>query len=256
MRLREHDVPSRAAEAQADLPEPDRPLGPQRMLATQVRGQLVEALRRLIFEFRYRPGERLREQELCRVVGVSRTSLREALRQLESEGLIEIVANRGPIVREVSETEARQIYEIRALLEGFLARRAAARATKADKAELAATTRLLRAAVASRDMRQIIAVKSRIDKLMMAIADNHALTMALERLHGRVSLLRASTVLMEGRGTQSVAEIEAIMAAIASGDGDGAERAARLHIAHAWEVAALGFTGNREDAPLAVAPQV
>ncbi len=256
MRPREHDVPSRRAEAQAELPEQVLPLGPRRMPATQVRGQLVETLRRLIFEFRYRPGERLREQELCRVVGVSRTSLREALRQLESEGLIEIAANRGPIVREVSETEARQIYELRALLEGFLARRAATRATTADKAELAAAASLLRAAVASRDMRRIIAVKSRIDKLMMAIADNRALTGALERLHGRISLLRASTVLMEGRGSRSVAEIEAIMAAIADGDGDGAERAARLHIAHAWEVAALGFAGGREGLPGSQAPQV
>lgn len=215
-----------------DLREPAREAP-----ATRVRSQLIAALRRVILEFRYQPGERLREQELCLATGVSRTSMREALRQLESEGLIEIVPNRGPVVRKVSADEARRIYEMRALLEGFLARRAAERATKAEKAALAVIVRSLRTAVAARDMRCIIAEKSRIDRLLMEIADNRALATSLERLHGRVSLLRASTILTEGRGAESLDEVEAIVAAIAAGDADAAERAARLHIERAWAIA-------------------
>lgn len=209
--------------------------------ATPVRSQLVVALRQMIFEFRYQPGDRLREQELCRAMGVSRTSLREALRQLESEGLIESAANRGSIVRKVGATEARQIYEMRAVLEGFLARRAAERATETQKAELGAILQSLRVAVASRDMRRIIAGKSQMDRLLMSVADNRALSVSLERLHGRVNLLRVSTILTEGRGAQSLAEIERIVAAIMAGDGDAAERATRLHIERAWEIAAQGF---------------
>src|SRR5512138_1076944 len=83
-----------------------------------VRQEAVEKLRAAILAGRFQPGDRLVEADLCKVLGVSRPSLREALRSLEAERLIAIVPNRGPQIPIVSWTEAEEIYHVRALLEG------------------------------------------------------------------------------------------------------------------------------------------
>ncbi len=67
---------------------------------------------------RFKPGERLIERELCDMMGVSRTAVREALRQLESEGLVENIAKRGPIVARITRTDAISIYEMRGVIRG------------------------------------------------------------------------------------------------------------------------------------------
>ena len=77
---------------------------------TTLRQQVLEALRNAILDFQFKPGDRLVERELCAMTGVSRTSVREALRHLESEGLVENVANRGPTVATLTVEDARQIY--------------------------------------------------------------------------------------------------------------------------------------------------
>src|SRR3990170_1902174 len=89
---------------------------------TPLRKQVVERLREAIIEGHLKPGERLRERELCELLGVSRTSLREGLVELEAEGLINNVPNRGPVVAMVSIKAAEEIYQLRAVLEGLAAR--------------------------------------------------------------------------------------------------------------------------------------
>ena len=78
-----------------------------------VRQQTVNNLRNAIVQGRFKPGERLLEKELCKFTGVSRTSVRESLRQLEAEGLIEMIPNKGPVVATISIIEAIDLYEIR-----------------------------------------------------------------------------------------------------------------------------------------------
>src|SRR5580704_15724302 len=90
--------------------------------AAPLRRQVLDELRQSIIAGRLRPGARLVERELIAMMGVSRTVIREALRQLESEGLVAIVPNKGPIVRELTRDEARDLYSIRAVLEGLAAR--------------------------------------------------------------------------------------------------------------------------------------
>src|SRR5580700_12350536 len=90
--------------------------------AAPLRRQVLDELRQSIIAGRLRPGARLVERELIAMMGVSRTVIREALRQLESEGLVAIVPNKGPIVRTLTVEEARDIYAIRAVLEGLAAR--------------------------------------------------------------------------------------------------------------------------------------
>ena len=91
-------------------------------LAAPLRQQVLDELRQSIIAGRLNPGERLIERELISMMGVSRTVIREALRQLESEGLVAIVPNKGPIVRTLTLEEARDLYAIRAVLEGLAAR--------------------------------------------------------------------------------------------------------------------------------------
>ncbi len=91
--------------------------------------QTVDKLRDAILNGHFQPGDRLVEQDLCQEMGVSRGSLREALRRLEAEKLITMAPNRGPSVSVIGWAEAEQIYYVRALLEGEAAAEFAARAT-------------------------------------------------------------------------------------------------------------------------------
>src|SRR5580692_6520481 len=97
-------------------------LTPIRKFAAPLRQQVLDELRQSIIAGRLNPGERLIERELIAMMGVSRTVIREALRQLESEGLIAIIPNKGPVVRELTVAESKDLYSIRAVLEGLAAR--------------------------------------------------------------------------------------------------------------------------------------
>src|SRR6056297_3133463 len=98
--------------------------------AAPVREQVLKALRTEIIEGRFAPGRRLTERELTEMLGVSRTVLRESLRQLEAEGLISLIPNQGPVVRALTVGEARELYRIREALEGLAARLFANRTTQ------------------------------------------------------------------------------------------------------------------------------
>src|ERR1700758_2378487 len=97
-------------------------LAPSPKSAAPLRRRVPDELRQSIIAGRLNPGERLVERELIAMMGVSRTVIREALRQLESEGLVAIIPNKGPVVRTLTVEEARDLYAIRAVLEGFAAR--------------------------------------------------------------------------------------------------------------------------------------
>src|SRR5664279_4532721 len=93
-----------------------------RKSAAPLRHQVLDFLRQSIISGRLAPGSRLVERELIAMMDVSRTVIREALRQLETEGLVATVANKGPVVRELSAVEARDLYAVREVLVGLAAR--------------------------------------------------------------------------------------------------------------------------------------
>jgi GntR family transcriptional regulator, trigonelline degradation regulator len=86
-------------------------------VAAPVRLQVAASFRSAILSGRFQPGDRLIEKDLCDLTGASRTSVREALRQLETEGLVQLVPNKGPIVASIDPKQARSIYQVRAVLE-------------------------------------------------------------------------------------------------------------------------------------------
>jgi len=206
-------------------------------VAASVRSRLVDALRRAILDFQLKPGDRLIERELCEQSGVSRTSVREALRQLETEGFITNIPNKGPVVASVTVDEAKDIYEVRAVLEGLAARKCATLATDKEIAGLRKAIDAFRKAVRSKNPRDLIASKTLFYDQLMAGARNDALEAALRNLHGRVTLLRATSMSQPGRVDSSAAELETIVEAIASRDPDAAERASRQHVEKAGAIA-------------------
>lgn len=199
---------------------------------------LVEnRIREAIAAGHFKPGQRLIERELCEQIGVGRTSVREALRQLEAEGLVVTVPHRGPEVSSINFEEAKQLYDVRALLEGFAGRAFAEHGSEEALAELREAVAGFRQAAENGDRAQLVAAKTRFYSVLMEGAGNVFVKQSLTTLHNRISLLRFTSMTQQGRLADSVAEIEAIFAAIAARDGERAEEACRHHIAMAARVA-------------------
>lgn len=222
--------------------------------AATLRLMVEEKLRAAIAKGLFKPGQRLVERELCELIGVGRTSIREALRQLEAEGLVQTIPHRGPIVSSISAQEARQLYEIRALLEGYAGRQFAERKDPQAVKALDKTVKALMKAVKSNEQLALIEAKSQFYKVLMGGAENVFVTQMLTGLHNRITLLRFTSMTQPGRLARSIVEIRDIYDAIAAGDGDAAEKACRLHIQEAAKVALAVLDGSFSE-PAAAPPK-
>jgi DNA-binding GntR family transcriptional regulator len=205
--------------------------------ATTLRTLVEDKLRNAIGSGVFKPGQRLVERELCQLTGVGRTSIREALRHLEAEGLITHVAHRGPTVSTISAEEAEQLYKVRALLEGFAGREFAARRDPAAVERLRKSFARLREVAAAEDRRALIESKTALYAELMAGSGNVFVEHILTLLHNRITLLRMTSMGQAGRLKRSLREIGEIVAAIEAGDPDRAEQACVRHIEEAAKVA-------------------
>jgi DNA-binding GntR family transcriptional regulator len=204
---------------------------------TTLRQQVLEALRNAILDFQFKPGDRLVERELCEMTGVSRTSVREALRHLESEGLVENVANRGPTVATLTVEDARQIYEVRSALEALAGALFAERASEAQRQALVAATRKLEDAFASGDRRRIRQQTSRYYDVLLEGSGNKFVGDMIRGLQARVMFLRSTSMSHPGRAPASLAEMQRITRAIQKRDPKAAHEACRVHIEAARDAA-------------------
>jgi DNA-binding GntR family transcriptional regulator len=201
-------------------------------LRTRSRADLVyNSLRDAIWEGRFAHGERLREEEIGRALGVSRTPVREALQRLQQRGLLVIGPGRGLVVAELTRQQVLELYAMREILEGSAARFAARHANPAEIGILYHLQREL--AGAADDAIALIKLNRRFHQTIYEAAHNQYLTQALETLHDSLALLHSTTFRMPSRRRESDDEHLTIVAAIERGDADEAERAARLHIQQA-----------------------
>src|ERR1700758_3823215 len=141
-------------------------LAPTPKSAPPLRRQVPDELRQSIIAGRLNPGERLVERELIAMMGVSRTVIREALRQLESEGLVAIVPNKGQIVRPLTVEEARDIYAIRAVLEGLAARLFTQEADQTQIMRLDSALSIVEKAYDSADVPSMLETKNNFYELL------------------------------------------------------------------------------------------
>lgn len=214
--------------------------------AVTLRERVEDKLRDAIASGIFKPGQRLIERELCEMTGVGRTSIREAVRQLEAEGLITTVPHRGPTVARISVEEARQLYEVRALLEGAAGRAFAERRPEEPLAQMSASVAELEAAAAKGDRNAVIVAKTRFYNALMKGCGNIYIEQMLTNLHNRVTLLRATSMMHPGRLPHSLIEIRNIADLIASGDAARAEKACIDHI-HAAAGVALAVLSDLEN---------
>ena len=203
-------------------------------VAAPVREQVADLLRREIVELRLQPGQRLVERELIERIGVSRTTIREALRQLSAEGLVTTIPQKGAIVAVPSPTEAAEVYEVRALLEGAAAQECAENATEENLRALRDAFGALEQSVAAAEGPALMLdAKNRLYQVIFDGSGNVTIRGILEGLQARIALLRATTLAAPDRPEQSVAEIRAIVEAIERRDGQEAAAAASFHVRQA-----------------------
>jgi len=215
--------------------------------AAPLRREIELRLRAAIVDGRFKPGERLIERELCGLLGVSRASLREALRQLEAEELVTIVPNRGPIVAEVTIDEARQLYEVRAMLEGLAARRFAQVASDDDIAELRAALNRFAAVVKGKSTQSLTDAKAGLYDVLLDRCGNRIALRTLTKLNNRVGQLRATSMSQKGRIRKTLAEVTLIVDAIERRDAAGAWDATVAHVTKAAEVAIGVLTAQQKE---------
>ena len=204
-------------------------------LAAPLRREIETRLRAAITQGRFHAGERLIERELCEMLGVSRPSLREALRHLEAEELVTLRPNRGPAVAEITIAEAREIYEIRAILEGFAARLFTRRASDAEVEKLRRAERELRKAEGGGAAVHLLDRKNKFYEVLLSGCGNRVVQRVLSQLHNRIRLLRAE--ILAGRTKAAFAEIDRIVEAIERRDENSACLASVEHIERAAKVA-------------------
>jgi DNA-binding GntR family transcriptional regulator len=189
-----------------------------------------ERLRQAILSGDMSPGQRLIEEELAGVFGVTRASLRAALFDLSAEGLVERVPNRGARVREVSLAEAVAITECRMALEGLCAAKAAERASEQDAARLRQLGEEMERSVADGEPLKYSALNGALHALIREISGQEVAAAMLERLNGQLVRHQFQLSMRPGRPQVSLPEHLAIISAVAGRRPAEAEEAARAHL--------------------------
>ncbi|APO87298.1 MULTISPECIES: GntR family transcriptional regulator [unclassified Marivivens] len=179
----------------------------------------------------YKPGDRLVESDLADRFGVSRTPIREALQRLETQSLL-TRDGRSLIVASLDHTQMAELYVVRGELEGLAARLAARHATPEEirvlKDMVQADRKLLG------DPSALSRANKRFHKQIHLASHNRFLVQQLDLVHRSMALLATTSLAAEGRGDDALAEHDAIVEAIAAGDGDAADKALREHISKAF----------------------
>jgi DNA-binding GntR family transcriptional regulator len=160
------------------------------------------------------PGQKLIERDLCEKLGVSRPSLREALRRLEAEKLIVNIPHRGPMVATVSVEEARDLYAVRRMLEGHAAAECARHASTQQIRELKQAVDELSLAISDQSHSDILKAKQHFYAALLDGCGNTLVAEILSGLLSRISLLRSTSLLLDSRLPASLREIKAIFNAI------------------------------------------
>ncbi|MEV6842088.1 GntR family transcriptional regulator [Actinoplanes sp. NPDC051411] len=193
--------------------------------------EAYDLLRDAILRGEYLPGERLVEAQLCERLGASRFNVRAALQDLAADGLVKVERNKGAHVRKVPLDEAVEITEVRMVIEGLVAARAAARVTDEQASELDEIGLLMRRAVGAGEFRRYSDLNERLHSLIRRIAGHRTAEGIIETLRGQLVRHQFMVSLHPGRPTVSLPQHERIIAAIQAHDPVAAEAAMREHIA-------------------------
>ncbi len=212
-----------------------------------LRGRIFQKLREDIISGKYKQGEELREVAIGEEYGVSRTPVREAFRQLELEGLVRVIPNKGTYVEGISAKDVMDIYEIRSRLEGLCARWATKNITHAQLDDMDEAVYMSDFQAHRAHFDKVTELDSQFHQLMYEASGSKRLEHILKDLHQYVFNVRLMSISAHQRGQTSNEEHAAILNAIKNKDSDLAEELARTHIQNAIENAlANGLTDMLE----------
>jgi DNA-binding GntR family transcriptional regulator len=187
-------------------------------------------LERMIETGELKAGDRLNENGLALKLGVSRGPVREACRGLEQSGLVDVIVNRGVFVREISNREAWELYDIRANLYGLAGRLLAGRADAGQIAMLRRMIEEMETAAEQEELNLFYPLNLRFHEAIVRFSDNARLLSICTSVHREMHLFRRRTLDMPGRMKISNAEHRRIVDAIAAGDGETAMREMEHHV--------------------------
>lgn len=198
-----------------------------------LRSRVFQSIRENILNGVYRENEELRENTIAKELGVSRTPVREALRQLELEGLVKIVPNKGACVTGITQKDVKDIYMIRSLLEGLCARWATEHITEAKIDELEEIILLSEFHLKKRkeeQPQQVTELDGKFHEILYTASNSRILKHVLSDFHKYVRMARKASVTNPERAEKSIEEHKNILQAIKDRDADKAERLANEHM--------------------------
>jgi DNA-binding GntR family transcriptional regulator len=195
-----------------------------------LRGRVFNKIREDILSGKYAQNEELKENSIGVELGVSRTPVREALRQLELEGLVTIIPNKGAYVTGISQKDMHDIYIIRSYLEGLCARWACEHITQVQIDELEEIVYLTEFHAKKDHHDQIVELDNKFHETIYEASQSKILNHVLSDFHHYVQRIRKITLASESRAVNSNKEHSAILEAIKNRDGEEAERLAHEHI--------------------------
>ena len=207
------------------------------VMVESVRRQVETELRRAIVQGRFPPGTHLSDRMLQDTFQVSRTVIREAVRQVEAEGLIETFAHRGSFVRRLSVREAEQVYAVRGVLEGLAAREFVREASDEEVDQLERIIRKIRKQLTRRQLQEIVDLKHEFYEVLLTGCRNTYIKSMLTPLLNINAQLRATSLSDPDRLPHTVTELEALVKALRARDTTAAWSASMKHVQNASAVA-------------------
>lgn len=198
-----------------------------------LRAKVLYHIRNDILNGIYKPGETLIEKKLCENLGVSRTPVREAIMQLELEGLVQSIPNKGVIVKGISKKDIEDIYAIRVMIEGFAAKLAAEKITKEDLTELKEIVDLQEFYTTKKDKEHLIKFDLKFHEIILKAGKSNPLIHLQKTFYHYIQKTRVSSYKTSSRAKEALKEHKAILNAIINKDAKQAEKLTVEHIKNA-----------------------
>ena len=213
-----------------------------------IRGQIYEMLKDRICDGEYEPGQWLQEKELAEQFAVSRSPVREALRQLASEGYLVDVPNKGMFVRVLTERDLEEIYDMRVLLENHALGLAVSRVKEEDEKKMRGYLKIMDAAYHAGDMAQFIELDKKLHDYFCYLSGHSLLISTYERLCGSFHQFRVYSLLDSERQAGSNAEHRGIVHSLLAGDVEQAQAINREHLRLAKEQILVNLMNKKPEA--------
>ena len=213
-----------------------------------LRGRVFHRIREDILSGKYKENDELKEMTIGEELGVSRTPVREAFRQLELEGLIQIIPNKGAYVTGITKKDVKDIYMIRSLLEGLCAAWATENISNELMEELEENVYLADFHVQKEHFEQVAQLDNRFHEIMYIASGSKQLEHRLRDFHQYVARIRKRTLATKERSIASNNEHRMIMEAMKEKNAQKAQELANMHMINAYEnMIKNGYFDNYED---------